>query len=179
MLGLTACAMARTIGARAVIVTDVDAERLEFASRFGATHAVQVDGENSALAALVRKLTAGRGVDLALELSGAPGAIESGLNLLRIGGRYVLVGSVFPGRPVALSPETVVRRLLTIQGVHNYAPEDLAAAVAFLSQQHERYPFAELVTKPFSLSEAERAFAHAIGDRPLRAAVRPDADSDM
>ena len=172
MLGLTACAMARARGAREVIACDVDPARLDLASRFGATRCVAVADGDEALTDAARELTDGRGVDLALELSGAARAMEAGLRLLRIGGRYVLVGAVFPSSPLALDPEAVIRRLLTIYGLHNYTPDDLADAVAFLAQHHTRYPFAELVTESFPLAEADRAFQHAIETRALRVAVR-------
>jgi alcohol dehydrogenase len=171
MLGLAACALANFGGASEVIVCDVDEKRLNLARRFGATQCVCVRQDSQALTATVKELTDGRGVDLAIELSGSDGAIETGLPLLRIGGRYVLVGSVFPAPPVSLSAENVVRRCLSIHGVHNYAPQDLSQAVSFLAENHHRYPFDELVTETFPLAEAERAFQHAIETKPLRVAV--------
>ena len=56
-------------------------------------------------------------------------------------------------------------------GVHNYAPGDLAAAVAFLAANHERFPFAELVSKPFPLADVNDAFRFAESERPVRVAV--------
>ena len=173
MLGLTACAMAAQHGARHVIVCDVDAGRLARAERFGATRGLLVADDQEDLIAGVQQITDGRGVDLALELSGSPDAVEMGLKLLRIGGRYVLIGSTAPSRPVALDPESVVRRLLRISGNHNYRPEDLATAVTFLTQHGERYPFDELVYDGFGLRDAHAAFDRAIEGDSLRVAVRP------
>jgi alcohol dehydrogenase len=173
MLGLTACAMARSRGAQHVIACDVDTERLELARRFGATRCVAVTDDGGELTAAVNELTGGRGVDLALELSGAIAAMEAGLKLLRIGAHYVLVGAVFPSPPLAVDPEAVIRRLLNIHGLHNYTPADLAAAIEFLTQHHGEYPFAELVADTFPLCEAELAFEHAIRSRALRVAVLP------
>jgi putative phosphonate catabolism associated alcohol dehydrogenase len=173
MLGLTACAMARSDGAREVIVCDVDEDRLQLASQFGATRCVRIGEDGKEVAAAVEEATSGRGVDLAIELSGAPSAVEAGLELLRIGGRYVLVGSVFPQRAVSIAAESVVRRLLTIRGLHNYTPADLDRAIAFLSANHERFPFRGLVSDTFPLVEAQRAFTHAIAARVLRVAVCP------
>jgi putative phosphonate catabolism associated alcohol dehydrogenase len=96
MLGLTACAMARASGAREIIVTDGDNRRLQQARIFGASQYVNVNNEPDSLRDIVAKTTHGRGVDLAWELSGARNAVESGLNLIRIGGQYVLGGSVMP-----------------------------------------------------------------------------------
>ena len=163
--------LARSGGAREVIVCDVDENRLALAQRFGAHRCVCVAQDTETLGTAVDEATDGRGVDLAIELSGSARAIEAGLPLLRIGGRYVLVGAVFPGPPVSLNAERIVRRWLSIHGVHNYAPQDLSRAVAFLAENHRRYPFDELVTETFPLAEAEWAFQHAIETRPLRVAV--------
>ena len=174
MLGLTATAMARTQGAQKVIVCDVDADRLRRASQFGATQTLPVSGDEQELIASVGDLTEGRGVDLAVELSGAASAVQTGVKLPRIGGRYVLIGSTFPIPPVGLDPESVVRRCLTIVGNHNYRPEDLAAAVSFLVEHGGEFPFADLVHDGFSLPDAEAAFARAVKGQDLRVAVRPE-----
>lgn len=173
MLGLTAAAMAATAGAREVIVADPDQKRLERAGRFGATHLVHLRPDANDLAPIVEQATSGRGVDVALELSGAPEAMEAAFGLLGIGARYILVGAVFPNRDVRLPAELIVRRLVRIEGVHNYTPADLHAAVEFLSAAHARYPFAELVTDRFALTDAEAAFRHASQTRAPRVAVVP------
>ena len=80
---------------------------------------------------------------------------------------------IFPTRPISVVPESLVRRLLTIHGLHNYRPEDLAAAIDFLSRCHGRYPFADLVSKTFPLSQCSEAFEHAINSRTIRVGVRP------
>ena len=173
MLGLTAAAMARSRGAWEVIVCDVNADRLQRASDFGATRTLPVSDNEQELIDRVRDLTAGRGVDLAVELSGAPSAVETGVKLPRIGGRYVLIGSTFPTPPIALDPESIVRRCLTIVGNHNYRPEDLGQAVTFLVERGGEFPFADLVHDEFALPAAEAAFARAIQGQDLRVAVRP------
>jgi alcohol dehydrogenase len=174
MLGLTATAMARTYGAQKVIVCDVDADRLRRAAQFGATQTLLVSEDEHELIASVQDLTDGRGVDLAVELSGAASAVQTGVKLPRIGGRYVLIGSTFPIPPVGLDPESVVRRCLTIVGNHNYRPEDLGAAVSFLVEHGGEFPFADLVHDGFSLPDAEAAFARAVKGQDLRVAVRPE-----
>ena len=173
MLGLSATALAATRGAREIIVSDIQPERLAQAADFGATQTVSVADGNEKLAEIIQSTTEGRGVDLAIELSGAASSIQSGLQYLRIGGRFVLVGSVFPAPDVPVSAEWIVRRWLTICGVHNYAPEDLRDAVAFLEEAHTRYPLQTLVSKNFPLVEAEQAVQYAIRERPHRVAVLP------
>lgn len=173
MLGLTAAAMASSGGAREVLACDVDQARLDSATQFGATRTLLVGQDQAAVVAEIRAATGGRGVDLAIELSGAASAVEIGLDALRTGGRYVLIGSTRPERPVPLDAESVVRRCLSIVGNHNYRPDDLAAAVKFLTEHANEFPFAELVHDAYHLGEADAAFQRAIAGQELRVAVRP------
>lgn len=172
MLGLTMAAMARSNGAVEVIVVDVAAQRLRQAFRFGATSCLEFASDAAAIVEGVRARTDGRGADLVLEASGSPEAMEAALKAARIGGRVVFVGAVRPTRPILLDGEQLVRRVLTLRGLHNYTPDDLAAAVTFLDGARD-YPFAEFVSRPFSLDEAEAAFAAAQQGSSLRTAVRP------
>jgi alcohol dehydrogenase len=171
VLGVTACAMARAGGARAVLASDFDPASLERASAFGATHVLAARLEE--LAAGVADATDGRGADVVLELAGAPTSVAAGLELVRIGGVLILAGTVAPTGNVALNPEKVVRRLLTIRGVHNYHPHDLDAALRFLAGPGREFPFEKLVAATFPLDQAEDAFAHAHSRPGVRVAVVP------
>jgi len=168
LLGLTACAMARVGGAAEVICVDTHAGRAQRALDFGATRA----GSPPELAGMVQAATAGYGVDVVLELSGASAALEAALPALCLGGTLVLVGAVFPTPPVALVPEQIVRRNLTIRGVHNYAPRHLLSAVGFLAAEHARFPFAALVSDWHPLADARVAFAQALDPQRIRVGVR-------
>lgn len=172
MLGLTAAAMAATQGAAAIVVTDLSEQRLAKARDFGATHTVQIGNEPSALPETIRPVTGGRGVDLVFEMSGAAAAVEQSVELLRIGGQLLLVGSVFPTRAARLVPEQIVRKLLRIDGVHNYAPTDLTAAIEFLTNASKRYPFESLVGAEIKLRDLNEYIARSGGADQIRAAVR-------
>jgi alcohol dehydrogenase len=171
LLGLTACNMAAVAGAT-VVVSDTDARRLQLAHRFGAaaTLAPTASDDGGPTLAL---FSAGRGADVVFEMSGTTGAALTGLRLLRVGGRAVWVGAVLPVDPVMVAPEMIVRRHLTLCGVHNYRPRDLAAAVEFLALYHWQYPYAEVVAQSFPLADAAAAFAYAAAERPVRVAVVP------
>jgi putative phosphonate catabolism associated alcohol dehydrogenase len=166
LLGLTACAMAASRGAAQVIGVDVSPERLAMARQFGATH---VCGPKEA-ESLVCSTTNGFGVDAVIECSGATPAVEAMLPLLRLGGRLVLVGSVFPSEGIPISPERIVRRNLTLVGVHNYRPADLLTAVQFLEKSGETYPFASLVSAWYPLDQIDAAVDH--GGRAIRIGIR-------
>ena len=170
MLGLIACAMAKTAGARQVVAQDLDAERLSVATQFGADEGVLVAFGTRDAAPVAPSYRA----DVVLEFSGAAAAVEASVATLDIGGIAVWVGATHPDRPAHLDAEQVVRRLLTVRGLHNYHADDLVAAVEFVERHHQTVPFASLVREGFCLSEAEAAFRCAHLDRPFRVGVRPD-----
>jgi len=153
MLGVTAAAACADAGAD-VQINDVDIARIKTASRFGGA------------------CDAGGRIDVGIDFSGAAGAISAALARLDVGGILVLAGSVLPGRPLSVDPESVVRRWLTITGVHNYEPRHLAEAVKFLHTTRDKYPWADVVAEPVTLD----ALASVLTPPPpgkLRASVRP------
>lgn len=173
VLGLTACAMAQAAGARNVIVVDPHPECAERAQQFGAMHALP---DVETLKPVLHELTDGRGADLALELSGAGQAVRAGVELTRVGGTLLLAGTVSPTATVAIEPEAVVRRMLTVRGVHNYRPRDLETALTFLAGVGRTFPFDDLVSAEFPLERADEAFAWAHARSGVRVAVRPKGD---
>lgn len=155
MLGLTACAMARSLGASQVICVDPQPFRRELALRFGATHA----SDSSQLVETLRSAGLPNGVDAVAELSGNNAAFESVWPLVRMGGVIVLAGSVFPSPPIGMALEQIVRRQITLRGVHNYGPRHLRMAIEFLAAEHGRYPFESLVKQWFPLEQISDAMA--------------------
>ncbi len=172
MLGVTACAMANTMGAERVLVSDKLPERLDRAKAFGATHLIEA-GKKSDSLENIRDATNGYGVDIALELTGSVDAVEIGMEAIRMGGEAIWVGTVHPTDPVKIMPETLVRRMLAVRGVHNYNPSDLDFALRFLEENHRRFPFSELVEKTFALSEVNEAIDYAVASKAFRVAVKP------
>ncbi len=167
MLGLTAAAMTRARGAAEVVGVDPDKERRAQAPAFGASRVAGLD-EFAGVEA------SGDLFDVVIELSGSPAAFVAAWPRVQVGGTIVLVGSVFPGAPVSIALEQVVRRHLTIRGVHNYAPRHLVTAVDFLAAEHKKRPFAELVAEWYPLAAVDEAFARALRGGAIRVGVRPE-----
>lgn len=168
LLGLSAIAVAAAAGATVVCV-EPDARRRELAARCGATACCLPD----AAATTVAAATDGLGADAVLELSGAPTGWEASWRLVRTGGRIVLAGAVVPVPTVSLEPEQVVRRHVSIHGVHNYAPGHLVEAIAFLASHAERLPLAELVADWVPLRRIDEAVRMAATGGVVRVGVRP------
>jgi Zn-dependent alcohol dehydrogenase len=90
-IGMAAIQGARIAGASVIIASDPVAERRDKAIGFGATHVV--DPVNEDINALVMTLTAAIGVDYAFEAAGKAALIEQGIQMTRMGGTTVIVGS--------------------------------------------------------------------------------------
>lgn len=152
LVGLSAAAIAAEAGAD-VEVRDPNGQRQALAARFGAG---LLDREP----------------DVVIEASGH--AVAEALAGVTVGGIVVLVGSVFPADAVPLDAESIVRRLVTIAGVHNYTGAELAEAVAFLAGRGRAYPFAEAVGAVRSLADIDAAIDDAAQPgAPLRIGLVP------
>ncbi len=88
-LGMSAIQLARAFGALEVYAVDINPDKLRLAERFGA---IPVDAGKGDPAAEIRRLTGGRGVDVALEVIGLPQTMQQAVKSLAIFGRAVLVG---------------------------------------------------------------------------------------
>lgn len=174
LLGLYGAAIAKARGARCVIGLDPTAERRERALHFGVDVAFDpTPQDQSALLREIRALCRPDGADAVLEVCGVPGVIPLGIQMLRVGGTYVLGGVVNPNSLIALDLNLLLRKLLTLRGVHNYHPRNLIEALDFVLANRQRFPFHELVDGKYPLERVGEAMADAAAQRVLRAAIIP------
>ncbi|QDT69426.1 L-threonine 3-dehydrogenase [Planctomycetes bacterium MalM25] len=171
-LGCYAAAYAASIGCGPIVVTDIDAKRLARAIQYGATHTLDASpGSLEQTTSLIRELTGGRGVDCAVEVAGVPGVIPTGLEHLRVGGCYAVCGCVFPGALCDLDVSSLVRRRLSVVGIHNYDLSHLRRAVEFLDSTRDRFDWEGFVTHRFELSQVNEAFSTALSGSAGRVAI--------
>ncbi|MBX3714691.1 MAG: zinc-binding dehydrogenase [Burkholderiales bacterium] len=174
LLGLYGAAIAKARGARRVIGLDTVASRRELASRFGVDLALDPSAVPEAeLVKAVRAACPPDGADAVLEVCGYPEVIPAGIAFLRTGGRYALAGVVNPGSGVTIDANLLLRRMVTLTGVHNYHPRNLVEALDFVHANRDRFPFHELVDGKYRLDEAGKAMQDAAERRVLRAAIVP------
>lgn len=174
LLGLYACALAKTRGARLVIGLDNVAARRDLGLRFGADHVFDPAATNEAeLIKTVKALCKPEGADAVIELCGYPEVIPAGLEMVRTGGRYVLGGLVNPDAFVKIDANKILRKLITLSGVHNYHPRHLIQALDFVHTNRKRFPFHELVDGKYKLEQVGQAMKDAADRKVLRAAIVP------
>lgn len=89
-LGLLAVRMARASGAETIIAVDVLPSRLELAQTFGADHVL--NPKNGDVGLQVHELTGGKGVDVAIELSGVYPGLQTAIRCVRVGGTVCSAG---------------------------------------------------------------------------------------
>jgi threonine 3-dehydrogenase len=113
-IGVLAAAIVRHIGARHVVVTDVNPYRLAMAAAHGASRVVDVRTEE--LAPVMADLDMSEGFDVGLEMSGAEAAFNQMLASMNHGGRIAVLG--IPSGPMTLDVNDVIFKGLELQGIY-------------------------------------------------------------
>ena len=174
LLGLYGAAIAKARGARLVVGLDTVEARREMAARFGVDHAIDPSAMDEAgLVRAVRELCRPEGADAVIEACGYPEVIPAGIQFLRTGGRYVLGGVVNPDSFVKIDANQILRKLVTLRGVHNYHPRNLVEALEFVRANRKRFPFHDLVDGKYTLEQVGQAMKDAEERKVLRAAIIP------
>jgi threonine 3-dehydrogenase len=115
LIGLMSIPVAHAVGARLVVAADINPRRLAMAREAGA-HAV-IDARTEDVPARVRELTDGQGVDVVLEMSGSPTAIDDALDAVRPGGEVAALGLPSSTVPVDWGNKIVLKGL-TLRGIY-------------------------------------------------------------
>lgn len=113
-IGCMAAAIVKFAGARHIVVTDINENRLALAKKLGATRPVNIAKES--LPEVMRHIGMNEGFDVALEMSGHPSAIGDILNHTSNGAHVALLG-IFPG-PVQIDMDKIIFKGLKIKGIY-------------------------------------------------------------
>jgi threonine dehydrogenase-like Zn-dependent dehydrogenase len=113
------------------------------------------------------------GADAVIEVCGEPSVVPAGMDILRVGGRYILGGLVSPGANVTIDANVIVKKWIQMRGIHNYHPRHLIQALDFVMANRDRFPFKSIVDSKFQLKDLQEAFRKASERTVLRAAVVP------
>ncbi len=115
-LGLLATAVARAQGARKVVVIGAPDMRLDLAGELGADTVLSIEcSAHEERLETIRCLTDGRGGDIVMEFTGFPPAFNEGLDIVRKGGRYCIVGQLGEGE-TTIRPSTIVKKNIHLIG---------------------------------------------------------------
>ncbi len=113
-IGIIAVAIAKYAGARRVIITDISDDRLQLARNLGADAAVNTTKED--LRQVMKEQGIVEGIDVGLEMSGSPAALNQMIGVMRNGGKISLLG--LGNGDVTLDLNNVICKGLTLQGIY-------------------------------------------------------------
>ncbi|THG35841.1 L-threonine 3-dehydrogenase [Glaciibacter flavus] len=160
-IGLMSAAVARHIGARHVVVTDVSEPRLALARQVGADLTVNVARQR--IRDAQQELGMREGFDVGFEMSGHPTALPEMIENLNHGGRVAMLG--LPSAPIDVDWAKVVTHMLTIKGIYGREMyESWNAMSAMLQSSTElQAALSAVITDRFPAREWEKGFAAARG----------------
>jgi threonine 3-dehydrogenase len=151
-IGIMAVAIARFIGARHVVITDVNDYRLALARKMGATRALNV--KNESIDDAMRDLRMEEGFDVGLEMSGSPTAFRDLLRVMHHGGSVALLG--IPPADVAIDWNQVIFKGLVIKGI--YGREMFETWYKMASMLQSGLDIRPVITHRYAAAEYASAF---------------------
>ncbi|MET3172410.1 UNVERIFIED_ORG: L-iditol 2-dehydrogenase [Arthrobacter sp. UYCu721] len=157
-IGIIAAQAARAFGATEIYITDIAEDRLAFALKNGATHALNARIDS----------VEGLDVDAFIDASGAPQAVRSGIKALGPAGRAILVG--LGADDVEIPVSFIQNREIWLSGVFRYT-NTWPLAIQLIADGKVNLDV--LVTGKFNLAESEQALTAGKQPGQLKAVVYP------
>ncbi len=151
-IGIMAAAVAKHVGARNVVITDVNEYRLELARKMGITRAVNVAKEN--LNDVMAELGMTEGFDVGLEMSGAPPAFRTMLDTMNLGVRISLL--CIPPSDMSIDWTKVIFKGLFIKGIYGREMFETWYKMAALIQSG--LDLSPIITHRFSIDDFQKGF---------------------
>ena len=151
-IGIMAAAVARHVGARHVVITDLNEYRLALARKMGTTRTVNV--QNEQLNDVMAQLGMTEGFDVGLEMSGVPSAFRDMLAGMNHGGKIALLG--IPPEEMTISWPEVIFKGLVIKGI--YGREMFETWYKMASLLQSGLDLSPIITHQFSVDDFQRGF---------------------
>ncbi|HFB66041.1 MAG TPA: L-threonine 3-dehydrogenase [Aeromonadales bacterium] len=151
-IGIMAVAVCKHVGARHVVITDVNPYRLDLAIKMGATRAVDVSKQN--LAEVMKDLAMTEGFDVGLEMSGVPSAFKGMLEAMNNGGKIAMLG--IPPGDMAIDWNQVIFKGLKIKGI--YGREIFETWYKMVSMLQSGLDISPVITHHFKVDDFQQGF---------------------
>ncbi|MEM2904678.1 MAG: alcohol dehydrogenase catalytic domain-containing protein [Candidatus Bathyarchaeia archaeon] len=164
-LGTIALQVAKLTGARTFVV-DIAEEKLALAQRLGADGVI--DASKQDVVKETRALTGGLGVDKVFDLVAAPETLENSLQVLRRGGRLIIIGAL--SKPFRANPLELLRARTQIHGQGGCPRWQLEELVQLVNARRVK----PVVSTVYPLEDVNKALKELRGGRILgRAVIKP------
>jgi threonine 3-dehydrogenase len=156
-IGIMGAAVARHVGARHVVITDMNPERLKLASEVADVVPVNIKEQN--LREVMQGLGMKEGFDVGLEMSGAPAALDQMIDHLVMGGRVALLG--VPAQSFNFDLGKIVFRMITLRGI--YGREMFETWHKMLAMLESGLDVRKVITRRMRADDYAEAFRLAAG----------------
>lgn len=151
-IGIMAAKIARHVGARHIVITDVNDYRLKLAERMGVTRAVNV--EKQSLNTVMQELGMTEGFDVGLEMSGNPQALNELIHSMNHGAHVALLG--IPPENTAIDWSQVIFKGLFLKGI--YGREMYETWYKMTSLLQSGLVLKDIITHIYPIGDYETAF---------------------
>jgi len=151
-IGIMAAAVSRFVGARHIVITDVNDYRLQLAAKMGVSQTVNVTHDT--LEQVMSDLKMSNGFDIGLELSGNPQAFNSMINNMYHGGKIAILGFLPP--TTEISWDQVIFKGLHLKGV--YGREVFETWYKMTQMLRSGLDISPVITHRFPMQEYKKAF---------------------
>ncbi|HAM37058.1 MAG TPA: L-threonine 3-dehydrogenase [Elusimicrobia bacterium] len=155
-IGIMAAAVCLHVGARNVVITDLNEYRLELARKVGVRHAVNAGRRK--LSEVMRELRMSEGFDVGLEMSGSPAAFNGMIEVLKMGSKVALLG-LLP-QNTAIAWNQVIFKALTLKGI--YGREMFETWYKMCAMLQSGLDIKPVITHKFPVEKYEEGFAAMI-----------------
>lgn len=151
-IGIMAVAICRHVGARHVVITDINPYRLELAKKLGATRVVNVMEEK--IEDVMKSIGMTEGFDVVLEMSGAESAFQDMLRVTRNGAKIALLG--IPSKDIAIDWNKVIFKGLELKGI--YGREMYETWYKMTSMLQSGLDLSPVITHRFHIDDYQKGF---------------------
>jgi len=152
-IGIMAASVCRHVGARHIVITDINDYRLELCNQVNDAITVNVSRED--LRGVMTKLGMKEGFDIGLEMSGAPNAFDQMVDHMIMGGKIALLG--IPARPTPVDWNHVIFKSLTIKGI--YGREMFETWYKMIAMLQSGLDVRKVITHRFKAADFAQGFA--------------------
>ena len=161
-IGLMAIQIAKKVGARHIVITDINPFRLALAEKMGATRTLLSDSDSDgAMRHVMCELNMTEGFDVGLEMSGNSVAFQLMLSVMNHGGRIAMLG--IPAKPFSIEWSQIIFKSLVIAGIYGRRMfETWYKGIALLQSGIDISP---VITAQYHYTEFEKAFVDMIAGR--------------
>jgi threonine dehydrogenase-like Zn-dependent dehydrogenase len=178
-VGINAIILSLMRGALSVLCIGAPLNRLEVAAQAGAGDVLNFEehDENERLEWILQR-TKGRGADVAIEATGAPGAVVQAMRFARDAGRVVVVGQYTDHGPATFNPHLDLnQKHLDVRGCWGSDFSHFYRSAQLTSDPLRSAPWAELKTRNsrYALADANQALADVAGGKVMKALIDPQS----